>query len=88
MTSISDDHVKVFFRRNEDEAGWPPASVESLWAVDLGDGTVRPDNIPWFVRGIADHDIIRVETDDEGVPLGRRDGPRPVTWFGDAWASR
>ncbi|WP_188300320.1 hypothetical protein [Streptomyces sp. CBMA156] len=41
MTNISGDHVKVHFRINVDEDGWPPASVESLRAVDLGDGTVR-----------------------------------------------
>lgn len=67
MTSISGDHVKVHFRMDIDTDGWPPASVESLWAVDLGDGTVRLDNTPWFVRGVASGDIIRVEVDDEGV---------------------
>ncbi|WP_331773678.1 hypothetical protein [Embleya sp. NBC_00888] len=51
MTSISDGHVKIHFRLEADEGGWPPANTESLWAVDLGDGTVRLDNIPWFVRG-------------------------------------
>ncbi|NEA59775.1 DUF4265 domain-containing protein [Streptomyces sp. SID13666] len=67
VTNISTDHVKVHFRMDVDEDGWPPASVESLWAVDLGDGTVRLDNTPWFVRGVASDDIIRVEVDDEGV---------------------
>jgi hypothetical protein len=46
------------------EDGWPPASVESLWAVDLGDGTARLDNTPWFVCGVASDDIIRVGVDD------------------------
>jgi hypothetical protein len=50
-----------------DEDGWPPASVESLWAVDLGDGAVRLDNTPWFVRGVASGDVIQVEFDSEGV---------------------
>ncbi|MFF7492938.1 DUF4265 domain-containing protein [Streptomyces rubiginosohelvolus] len=50
-----------------DEDGWPPASVESLWAVDLDDGTVRLDNTPWFVRGVASGDVIRVQADDDGV---------------------
>ncbi|MFF7772495.1 DUF4265 domain-containing protein [Streptomyces massasporeus] len=67
MTNISTDHVKVHFRMEVDEEGWPPAGVESLWAVDLGDGTVRLDNTPWFVRGVASDDIIRVEVDDEGI---------------------
>ncbi|WP_031517473.1 DUF4265 domain-containing protein [Streptomyces sp. NRRL F-5123] len=67
MTSARDDCVKVYFRLEVDEDGWPPASVESLWAVDLGDGSVRVDNTPWFVRGVASGDIIRVEADDEGI---------------------
>ncbi|WP_030758793.1 MULTISPECIES: DUF4265 domain-containing protein [unclassified Streptomyces] len=67
MTSIRTDHVKVHFRMDVDEDGRPPADVESLWAVDLGDGTVRLDNTPWFVRGVASDDIVRVEVDDEGV---------------------
>ncbi|MFI1867496.1 DUF4265 domain-containing protein [Streptomyces jumonjinensis] len=67
VTGIGVDHVKVHFRMDVDEGGWPPVSVESLWAVDLGDGTVRLDNTPWFVRGIASGDVFRVEPDDEGV---------------------
>ncbi|MEE1747893.1 MULTISPECIES: DUF4265 domain-containing protein [unclassified Streptomyces] len=71
MTNISDDHVKVHFRMDVDEDGWPPASVESLWAVKLGNGTVQLDNTPWFVRGVASGDIIRVELEDDGVLYAR-----------------
>ncbi|MFJ8641726.1 hypothetical protein [Streptomyces sp. NPDC093610] len=46
MTNINGDQVKVHFRMDIGEDGWLPASVESLWAVDLGDGTVRLDNTP------------------------------------------
>ncbi|MFJ7157167.1 DUF4265 domain-containing protein [Streptomyces sp. NPDC101118] len=67
MTKISEDHVKVHFRMATDGDGWPPVAVESLWAVDLGDGTARLDNTPWFARGIADGDIVRVQPDDDGV---------------------
>lgn len=66
VTNISDNHVKVHFRMDIDEGGWPPVSVESLWAIDLGDGTVRLNNTPWFVRGIASNDIIVVRPDDDG----------------------
>lgn len=67
VTEISDAHVKVCFRMDVDEDGWPPVSVESLWAVELDNGTVRLENTPWFVRGIACGDIIRVGVDEEGV---------------------
>lgn len=67
VTNISENHVKVHFRMEVDEDGWPPVSVESLWAVDLGDGTVRLDNTPWFVRGVASDDVIRVDIDEDGL---------------------
>ncbi|MFF9582998.1 DUF4265 domain-containing protein [Streptomyces achromogenes] len=66
MTNIEGPHVKMHFRL-EVEDDWPPPSVESLWAVDLRDGTVRLDNTPWFVRGIAYGDVVAVEVDEEGV---------------------
>ena len=59
--------MKVHFRLATREDGWPPVSVESLWAVDLGDGTVRLDNTPWFVRGVASDDVVRVEVDEDGL---------------------
>lgn len=66
MTNPEGPYVKVHFRL-EIEDDWPPASVESLWAVDQGDGTARLDNIPWFVRGIACGDVVVTEPDEEGV---------------------
>ncbi|MFI8303649.1 DUF4265 domain-containing protein [Streptomyces sp. NPDC085927] len=66
MTNPEGPYVKVHFRL-EIEDDWPPASVESLWGIDQGDGTARIDNIPWFVRGIACGDIVATEPDEEGV---------------------
>lgn len=71
VTGVGDDHVKVHFRLEMDEGRWPPASVEGLWAVDLGDGTVRLDNTPWFVCGVASDGIIRVGDRRGRCPLGR-----------------
>jgi hypothetical protein len=67
VTDLRPDHVKVHFRMDIDEQGWPSASVESTWAVDLGDGMVRLDNTPWFVRGVARGDIIAAQPDDDGL---------------------
>lgn len=64
---LDENHVKVHFRLETDEDGWPPVGVESLWALDLGDGTVRLDNTPWFARGVASDDVLRVERDEEGL---------------------
>ena len=60
--------VKVFFRLVQDEDGHPPASVESLWAEDLGGGRARLDNIPFFARDVAHRDVVLTETDVDGRP--------------------
>ncbi|MFK0169082.1 DUF4265 domain-containing protein [Streptomyces sp. NPDC090306] len=66
MTEIADAQVKIHFRLDVGEDDWPPASVESLWAVDLGDGQVRLDNVPFFVRGVACGDVVAVRPDGDG----------------------
>ncbi|WTO36592.1 DUF4265 domain-containing protein [Streptomyces achromogenes] len=41
--------------------------MKPVLALDLGDGTVRLDNTPWFVKGIACGDVVAVEADEEGL---------------------
>jgi hypothetical protein len=57
---------KVAFDLPEEASGWPPVSVERLW----GEKTdvryeIRVVNTPFFVRGIAYGDLIRVRPDHE-----------------------
>jgi hypothetical protein len=40
---------------------------EGLWAVPVGPGQFRLDNIPWFVRGVSAEDIVAAERDKDGV---------------------
>jgi len=59
MTGTSSEHhVKVLFHLEQDEDGYPPARVETLWAIEMGDGLYKIDNIPFFVTGIAVEDIV------------------------------
>ncbi|MEU1617315.1 DUF4265 domain-containing protein [Streptomyces sp. NPDC005722] len=76
MTGPGPEHVKVHFRL-EVEDDWPPAGVESLWAVDRGDGRVELANTPFFVRGVANGDVVETSVDDE-VAAGQAEwsGPR------------
>ncbi|WP_449434423.1 DUF4265 domain-containing protein [Pseudomonas putida] len=57
------DFKKVFFRLEQDETGYPPASVEGLWAKPV-EGGYEIDSIPFYVYGIAPQDLI--STRDEG----------------------
>ena len=62
MTGTSSEHhVKVLFHLEQDEDGYPPDRVETLWAIEMGDGLYKIDNIPFFVTGIAVEDIVSAE---------------------------
>ncbi|MGW0806969.1 DUF4265 domain-containing protein [Nonomuraea sp. NPDC002799] len=67
MNSVASTHVRVVFELEQDEDGWPPAGSERLWATPAGPGLVRLDNIPFFARGVACGDVVRVEADAEGT---------------------
>ncbi|MEY3997147.1 MAG: hypothetical protein RL344_1490 [Pseudomonadota bacterium] len=47
------NNIKLLFNIKPDEDGYPPVSVESLWAKPLDNGNYLIDNIPFFVYGIA-----------------------------------
>jgi hypothetical protein len=58
--------VKVRFRLDRDEDGYPPAESEGLWAVPLGGNAYRIDNTPWFARNVAADDVFVAEPDGDG----------------------
>ena len=61
------DRVKIFFELDIDEDGYPPATVESLWATSLGEGRFRLENTPFFVTGVSYLDVVRAHrSDDDG----------------------
>ena len=64
---VAEGFVKVVFELPRDEDGWPPVGREGLWAVPVTSDVVRLDNSPWFVRGVANGDLIRVRRDEDGV---------------------
>jgi hypothetical protein len=57
--------VKVHFRLVQDEDGYPPAAVESVWAQP----TTKPgeyvlDNVPFFAREATIGDVVLVRDED------------------------
>jgi hypothetical protein len=59
-SSSGTEHVKVQFDVVRDDAGYPPATSEMLWAVPLGPTHFRLDNIPFFVCGVSCFDVVEV----------------------------
>ncbi len=59
--------VKVRFKLEKDDEGWPPVESEGLWAEPLGEGRYRVDNTPWFVRNLAADDVVIVLAGNDDV---------------------
>ncbi|WP_226993925.1 DUF4265 domain-containing protein [Myxococcus hansupus] len=63
---IDDDSLlKVFFQLYPDEDDYPPASVESVWAiVDPASPGVTIDNTPFFAREATLGDVVSTRLED------------------------
>ena len=60
-------HVKIRFPLEIGEDGYPPESVETLWAFDIGEGRYKIDNIPFYAKLISDGDIVSASSRDSGL---------------------
>lgn len=47
--------------------GWFPQDTEGLWATRLSVDTARADSVPFLQDGGAQGDVVRFQTDDEGL---------------------
>ncbi|HWO22056.1 MAG TPA: DUF4265 domain-containing protein [Kofleriaceae bacterium] len=57
--------MKVHFRLFQDEDGYPPATVESIWAQPTTKaGEYVLDNVPFFAREATIGDIVAVREED------------------------
>ncbi len=58
---MEDRHIKILFKLEVDEHGYPPDDYESLWAKVMADNSYQIDNIPFFVQGLSEGDLVAVE---------------------------
>jgi hypothetical protein len=62
--------AKVLFRVPDDEGD---ADVETLWAVDLGEGLYKVCNLPYFAYGVSLHDVVYAPVNaEDGFPTFER----------------
>lgn len=52
------DSVKIHFKLEQDEDGYPPVEWESLWAVPMDDGNYPLNNSPFHVPGLSSGDMV------------------------------
>lgn len=62
----SPGRVKIWFRFVPRE-GWLPYDQEGLWAQRVTDDTARLVNVPFLQDGVAEGEVVRFVTDDEGL---------------------
>ncbi|WP_353510004.1 DUF4265 domain-containing protein [Intrasporangium sp.] len=66
--SVEDEAVvKLRFQLVPDAERPEPVESEGLWAFDLGDGTYRLANVPWFVTGVALDDVVEAAPSADGT---------------------
>jgi hypothetical protein len=64
--SVEDGFVKVWFRFVP-RVGWLPYDSEGLWARPVTADTARIANVPFLQDGVAEGDVVRFTTNDEGL---------------------
>jgi hypothetical protein len=63
-------HVKILVYR-EPKDGYPSEEWEGLWAVPLGEGLYKVDNIPFYAMNISWEDVVEAEYQDNLYILKR-----------------
>jgi hypothetical protein len=58
--------VKLLFRLAQDENGFPPFAMESMWAVRRGNG-YEIDSIPFYACAVALGDVVAAEERHGGL---------------------
>jgi hypothetical protein len=61
-----ESRIKIYFKIKQDEDGYPPVAVESVWAQPTG-RFFRIDSIPFFTRDATVGDVVRATADPSGA---------------------
>jgi Domain of unknown function (DUF4265) len=58
MRPESSQMLKLWFKIEQDEDGYPPVQVESIWAMPAGEDLFCLENIPFFAKGVSFKDKV------------------------------
>ena len=59
--------VKIKIEVEQDEDGYPPFGIESMWAELTAGGSYRLQNIPFYARGICRGDTVSAFFDGKNL---------------------
>lgn len=57
--------VKVIFELEESDMH--SHGSESLWALPISEGIFRIDNVPFYIYGISNRDLVKAEARNDGI---------------------
>lgn len=67
MTNESDHSMeKIWFKIDQDEDGYPPVQIESVWATPAGGNIFRLENVPFFAKGVSFKDKVSTVEGPDG----------------------
>lgn len=71
MTKFAETpHVKILVHTPSVD-GYPPEEWEGIWAIPLGEGRFRIDNIPFYARGLSCGDVVEASEVDGALIFQR-----------------
>lgn len=59
--------VKIQFPVEQDGDGYPPVTIETLWANAISDGSYEIDNIPFYARDVNWKDRVSATCSEDGM---------------------
>jgi Domain of unknown function (DUF4265) len=62
---MDDGKIKIAFHTPQDEDGYPPQTVETLWARAVGEDEYELLNIPFFARSVSLQDVVAVKREND-----------------------
>jgi len=57
---------KIWFNIEQDEDGYPPVQIESVWATPVGGNLFRLENVPFFAKGVSFKDEVSTSEGPDG----------------------
>ena len=64
---MQENYTKVIFRIEQDEDGYPPINVESVWAEPVSKNEFKIKNIPFYVKNLSLDDIVLAKPATDGM---------------------
>jgi len=64
-------YQKIWFKLKRDVDGYPPDDWETMWAQKISANQFQIDNVPFYVQGVSNQDIVEVTNQEKELHFYR-----------------